>query len=178
MPSGSAQLNMVCPSSLSGACVRQRCIQQLRKERKKEKKHFPPQFKECLSVVSTLFGSMWCGFSALGAWEGNFRKSRMIFRGWTDGWTCEFLMVVFHPFHKEKSSYFLLDNQHLHLKAVWSQYYCGNSLLIKLHCLKDVFWNQKYTYHATPTFVNKGSSGLTLLTLAPLSIVLLLLGTN
>lgn len=78
---------------------------------------------------------MWCGFSALGTWEVNFRKSRMIFRSWTDGWTCEFLMGVFYPFHQKKKKITLLDNQHVHLKAVWSQkvYYCGNLLLIKVH---------------------------------------------
>lgn len=47
--------------------------------------------------------------------------------------------------------------------------YCNIVLLIKTHCSQDIFW--KYVYHAFPTFVIKGSSDLTLLTLAPLSII-------
>lgn len=56
-------------------------LQQLRKER--GKKQFPPQFEECLSVVSTLPLEA-CGVVCLGAREVNFRRSRVIIRELTD----------------------------------------------------------------------------------------------
>lgn len=67
--------------------------------KKKKKNCFHRSLRNVYQWQAHCPGSICCGFTALGAREVNFRKSRVIMGEQTDGWTCE------PPVDKVKASF-------------------------------------------------------------------------